>query len=354
MRFPLASSTKVLHQGGYRVSNKHTPRCFLVRLSSISLLCFGLADGGSARAPSRSNLFKAQALLISLAGCTQAFVPVILLIGVAITEAPMKYTCKAATKLSLALAVGLAFAISLSAQQQEGPQTDAPPPVAPKPAPAPAQAGSGEKVIVPAGTRVGVVVQNGISTRSAKPGDSVYLQTSFPITIGNRIVIPVGSYLRGELVESKRPGRVKGRGEFRMRLNTLILPTGYTVDLNAAPRSADSGGKETMDSEGKITGGSDKGKDVGTVAETTATGAGIGAIAGHGKGAGIGAGIGAVAGLAAVLLTRGPEAELPRGSTMDIVLDHDLSLDGSQIQFNNLGQFQPVIQSPVRPQQPEP
>ena len=234
----------------------------------------------------------------------------------------------------------------LSAQQPQGPQTDAPSPVLPKPAPA--RAGSSERVIVPTGTRIGVVLQNGITTRSAKPGDSVYLQTSFPVTIGNRIVIPVGSYLRGELVESKRPGRVKGRGEFRMRLNTLILPTGYTVDLNAAPRSADSGGKETMDSEGKITGGSDKGKDVGTVAETTATGAGIGAIAGHGKGTGIGAGIGAVAGLAAVLLTRGPEAELPRGSTMDIVLDHDLTLDGSQIQFTNLGQFQPAVQSPPR------
>jgi type IV secretion system protein VirB10 len=243
--------------------------------------------------------------------------------------------------------------IRLSAQQQEGPQTDAPPPVAPKPV-AP-QASSNEKVIVPAGTRVGVVLQNGISTRSAKAGDSVYLQTSFPITVGNRIVIPVGSYLRGELLEAKRPGRIKGRGEFRMRLNTLILPTGYTVDLNAAPRSADSGGKETMDSEGKVTGGGNKGQKAGTVITTTATGAGIGAIATRTpKGAGIGAGIGAAAGLAAVLLTRGPEAELPRGSTMDVVLEHDLTLDGSQIQFTNLGQFQPVVQPPVRrPEQPQ-
>jgi len=234
----------------------------------------------------------------------------------------------------------------LSGQELQGPQTEAPAPVVPKPAPA--RAGSGEKVIVPAGTRIGVVLQNGITTRSAKPGDSVYLQTSFPVTIGNRIVIPVGSYLRGELVEAKRPGRVKGRGEFRMRLNTLILPTGYTVDLNAAPRSADSGGKETTDSEGKVKGGGSKGKDVGTVAGTTATGAGIGAIADGARGAGVGAGIGAVAGLAAVLLTRGPEAELPRGSTMDIVLDHELALDGNQIQFSNLGQFQPAVQSPPR------
>src|SRR5436309_6193665 len=240
----------------------------------------------------------------------------------------------------------------LSAQQPQGPQTDAPSPVLP--IPAPARAGSSERVIVPTGTRIGVVLQNGISTRSARPGDSVYLQTSFPITIGNRIVIPVGSYLRRELTDSQRPGRIKGRGEFRMRLNTLILPTGYTVDLNAAPRSADSGGKETMDEEGKIKGDSDKGKDMGTVASTTATGAGIGAIATRTpKGAGIGAGIGAAAGLAAVLLTRGPDAELPRGSTMDVVLEHDLSLDGSQIQFNNLGQFQPVYQPPVRQQPPE-
>jgi type IV secretion system protein VirB10 len=239
---------------------------------------------------------------------------------------------------------------SLFAQQPEGPQSDAPPAVAPKPAPAP-QAGSNEKIIVPSGTRVGVVLQNGISTRSAKPGDSVYLQTSFPITINNRIVIPVGSYLRGELLESKRPGRIKGRGEFRMRLDTLILPTGYTVNLNAAPRSADSGGKETMDSEGKVTGGGNKGQKAGTVVEATAAGAGIGGLASRTpKGAGIGAGIGAAAGLAAVLLTRGPEAELPRGSTMDVVLEHELTLDGSQLQFTNLGQFQPVYQPPVRPQ----
>ncbi len=246
------------------------------------------------------------------------------------------------------IAALLAVSASCTAQQPEGPQTAAPPPVAPKPVVA-QQTGSSERITVPAGTRVGVVLQNGISTRSAKAGDSVYLQTSFPITQANRIVIPVGSYLRGELLESKRPGKVKGRGEFRLRLDTLILPNGYTVSLNAAPRSADSGGKETMDSEGKVTGPGGKGKDAGTIAETTATGAGIGAIAHGVKGLGIGAGIGAAAGLAAVLLTRGPEAELPRGSTLDIVLEHDLSLDGSRIQFTNLGQG-PSITPPPPPQ----
>jgi hypothetical protein len=253
-------------------------------------------------------------------------------------------------RLNLCVIVGLlAMGASCAAQQPEGPQTAAPPAVALAPRPAPAQqTGSSERITVPAGTRVAVVLQNGISTHNAKPGDSVYLQTSFPITQSNRIVIPVGSYLRGELLESKRPGRVKGRGEFRLRLDTLILPNGYTVSLNAAPRSADSGGKETMDSEGKVTGPGGKGKDAGTIAETTATGAGIGAIAHGVKGLGIGAGIGAAAGLAAVLLTRGPDAELPRGSALDIVLEHDLSLDSSQIQYRNLGQLQPVTPPPAQ------
>lgn len=258
----------------------------------------------------------------------------------------MKRTCP----LFAFLLMILASVLSVSAQEPEGPQTGAPAPVLPPARPAVERRGGVSGTItVPAGTRVAVVLENGISTRSAKAGDSLYFRTSFPITQNNRIVVPVGSYLRGELLESKRPGRIKGRGEFRMKLNTLIFPNGYTVDLNAAPRSADTGGKETMDSEGKVTGEGGKGRDVGTVATTTVTGAGIGAIAGGAKGAGIGAGIGGLAGLGAVLLTRGPEAQLPRGSTLDIVLEHALMLDSDQIQFRHAGDFSPITPPPARP-----
>jgi hypothetical protein len=41
---------------------------------------------------------------------------------------------------------------------------------------------------------------------------------------------------------------------------------------------------------------------------------------------------------------------MPRGSTMDLVLERELTLDASQIQFSNLGQFQPVYQLPAHPQ----
>src|SRR5258708_19886786 len=67
------------------------------------------------------------------------------------------------------------------AQQPDGPQSDAPPPVAPKPVAAQSPSSS-EPIIVPAGTRVGVVLQNGTSTPTPNPRDSISLQTSFPLT----------------------------------------------------------------------------------------------------------------------------------------------------------------------------
>jgi hypothetical protein len=249
------------------------------------------------------------------------------------------------------LLVVLASGAHAFAQAPDGPQTDPPAPAArPALAPAPRAAGTGQMITVPAGTRLGVTLENGISTNSAKPGDSVYFRTSFPVTMNNKVVVPVGSYLRGEVTDSKRPGHIKGKGELRIRLNTLILPNGYTVDLNAEPHSTDAGGTKT-DSEGKITGPGGKGKDAETIATTTVAGAGIGAIAGGGKGAGIGAGIGGLAGLAAVLLTRGPDAQLPRGSSMDLVLERDLQLEADQVHYTNVGQANTVIVQPVQQQQ---
>jgi type IV secretion system protein VirB10 len=183
-----------------------------------------------------------------------------------------------------------------------------------------------------------LILHNAVTTRNAKPGDPVYLETLFPIVIDNRILIPAGSYVQGEIQESKRPGKVKGTGEIRMRLNSMILPNGYVVDFNAIPTNAGTGGNEATDSEGKIHGDTDKGGDVGTIAKSTGIGAGVGGIATQSaKGAGIGAGAGAAVGLAAVLLTRGPELELPRGTTVDVVLDRTVYLDASRVNFTDPG-----------------
>src|SRR5215831_177872 len=112
-------------------------------------------------------------------------------------------------KFVLAIAALAAMAAAASAQESVGPQTSAPPPV--PPAPKAEHTQTGKRVTVPAGTRLAVTLENGISTRSAKAGDSLYFHTSFPVTQNNQVVIPVGSYIRGSLLEAKRPGRIKGK-----------------------------------------------------------------------------------------------------------------------------------------------
>lgn len=201
------------------------------------------------------------------------------------------------------------------------------------------KAKAGPQVALTAGTHLPLVLENAISTRSAKAGDPVYFQTVYPVILNGKILVPAGSWVNGTITEAKRAGRVKGRAEIMMHLTTLILPNAYVVSLVASPSNAGTGGNETTDSEGKIKGDTDKASDAGTVIDTTMAGAGIGAIAAQSpKGAGIGAGIGAAAGLATVLLSRGPDAELPRGTTLDAVLDHTIMLDATKVDFTNPGQ----------------
>jgi type IV secretion system protein VirB10 len=235
----------------------------------------------------------------------------------------------------------------LAAQQSPAEGAAVAPPAAAAQNPAP------DFIVVPAGTKLPLVLHNAVSTRNAKPGDPVYLETVFPIVQDDKILIPAGSYVQGEITEAQRPGRVKGTGEMRIRLTTMILPNGYTVRFDAVPANAGTGGNETTGNEGEIKGDTSKASDAGTVIKTTGAGAGIGGIASRsGTGAGIGAGVGAAAGVAAVLLSRGPELELPRGTTLDAVLDRPLTLDASKINFTDPGRASnmsgPPNRAPVR------
>ena len=242
----------------------------------------------------------------------------------------------------LAITIFLAGGGVVVARQQ-------PQPVSQPAAPAAQNSSSPAPLMLPAGTRLALILHSAITTRNARPGDPVYLETVFPVVQNEKIVIPAGSYVQGEIQEAKRPGKVKGRGEIRIRLDTMILPNGYTVNFNAVPSNAGTGGDEATDNEGKIKGADDKVGDIGTVVKTTAAGAGIGAIAtGSGKGAGIGAGAGAAVGLATVLLTRGPELELPRGTTLDATLDRPLYLDASRINFTEPGRASSLPGPPNR------
>ncbi len=200
------------------------------------------------------------------------------------------------------------------------------------------QQNASESITVPAGTKVPLILKQGITTKNAHVGDPVYAQTSFPITLNDRIVIPAGTYVQGEVRRVQRPGKVKGRAELQMNFTSMIFPNGYTLMLPGAVQGTpgDSGTKGVKDKEGTIEGDSSKGKDVGTIVGTATTGAVIGAIAGGSEAAGVGAASGGALGLATVLLTRGPEVNLGVGASVEMVLERSLTIEQSKV--NRAGQ----------------
>ena len=196
---------------------------------------------------------------------------------------------------------------------------------------APAAGGdtSVKQIIVPAGTQVLLHLQSPIDTKTARVGDGVYCQTSFPVTQDNIAVIPAGTYVKGKIAEVKRAGRIKGRAEILFHFTTLIFPNGYTIDLPGALENAPGSRNSTVaDKEGTVKADGQKGKDTGTVAKAGATGAVVGAVAtGSGKGAGIGGLAGAAVGLGEVLFTRGQDVRIDQGTALEMVLQRALTVD---------------------------
>lgn len=193
-------------------------------------------------------------------------------------------------------------------------------------------------VVVP-GTRIPLGLINTLSTKSAAEGDRVYLETVFPILTNGRIVIPPGSWVSGTVTDVKRPGRVKGRGELYLRFDSLTLPNGVTRDFRARVGGVDGQGGEEYDrTEGIIRSEGNKAGDARTIAETAGAGASVGMIAGaaakhYALGGGIGAAAGATAGLMAVLLSRGPDAVLAKGTTVEMITDRPLQFAKNEIDF---------------------
>jgi type IV secretion system protein VirB10 len=197
--------------------------------------------------------------------------------------------------------------------------------------------------VVESGTKIPLSLINSVSTKNSVPGDRIYLESVFPILVNGRIVIPPGSYVAGTVTQVKRPGRVKGRGELFVRFDSLTLPNGTTRDFRGRVDALDGRASEELErEEGRIRSEGNKSGDVRTVGEAAAGGASIGAIAGAagdsaGMGAGIGGAAGAAAGLVGVLLTRGPEAVLAKGTTLEMVLDRPLRYNEQELASPEMG-----------------
>jgi len=194
-----------------------------------------------------------------------------------------------------------------------------------------------EEITVPEGTVIPIVLTEYLNTHNSQVGDVVYADTTYPIWLQQRMIIPKGSTIRGTVTEVIRPGRITGRGRLAIRFDDILLPNGIRRDFIASFRGIHGPGDESLSRKSEtVTAGGSKGEDVGTVVGTSSQGAIIGAIAGHGgEGAIIGAGAGAAVGIATMLFTRGRDLVLSPGTRFDLELKKPMKFAYNEIDFTS-------------------
>jgi type IV secretion system protein VirB10 len=216
--------------------------------------------------------------------------------------------------------------------------TTQPVPAASTTAVQPAAPADDSRLIVPAETTIPMMLITPINTKSAFVGESIYLESVYPVTAGNRILIPRGSSIRGAITQVVRPGRVKGRAQIGLRFDELVLPNGTTVQLRAVLSGFGSeSGDRFKPNEGRIEAEGTKGRDAGTIARDGVEGGVVGTVIGAergsiGEGAAIGGGAGALAGVITVLATRGKDVLLPHGTSLELKLTQPINFSRWEVE----------------------
>ena len=192
---------------------------------------------------------------------------------------------------------------------------------------------------VPAGTKVLLKLRSSINTRSAKPGDGVYLASTFPVVVGNKVMIPAGVYVQGVVDRVARAGHVKGKAQLDMHFTSIIFPNGSVVEIPGIVDSVPGARHQDVkdDGEGTIEQDADKGRNAAKVAEVAIpTGGTVGSIGGLSSGhpleggiIGIGAGL-ATAGLVS-LFTRGADVNIETGTQVEMMLQRPLLLEDANL-----------------------
>jgi hypothetical protein len=213
-----------------------------------------------------------------------------------------------------------------AANHEPAPQNAAAAPAAPEvpPAPepvvfaeseAPAPEPSGPELIelvVSADSVIGIQLDSSITSERARVEDAVDARVVRDVRVGDRVAIPAGSRMRGEVTLVERGGRLKERARLGVRFTSIALPSGTQIPIQTETvyREGDS---QATSSSAKIGGGA-----IG--------GAIIGGILGGAKGAAIGGSVGAGAGSAAVLAGDRNQATLASGSPLTIRVEQPIVL----------------------------
>ena len=217
-----------------------------------------------------------------------------------------------------------------------------------------------QTVTIPAGTRLALVLTHPLDSKTTRRGDEVYALVSAPVTLGDQVAIPPGTFAQGKVENMHRDG---SRAVITMQSASLAFPNGYVAEVRGPLEIvSEEGTAWNNPSSAAKTGilvapfvGSGIGLGIGSAFHTTqsSTLGGMTISSPTPKGLAIGSfvGLGAGAAVSLVLLARSHHFYMEEGSALRTSLPLPVTLSASQIAANNA-----AAQSPppavVRPQRP--
>jgi len=169
-----------------------------------------------------------------------------------------------------------------------------------------------DPVVLPEGTRLPLVLETSLSSKTSHKGDLVVAKLGSDVKVGEKVVLPEGTEMRGRVTAAAPSGKVKGLARLAFDFDTVRLKgEEHTVET----RTVDITAPKTRKKDAAIIGGG------------AGAGALIGAIVDGKKGAGVGALVGGAAGTGVVLTTTGKEVQIPAGSSLSVRLTKEARLD---------------------------
>ncbi len=146
---------------------------------------------------------------------------------------------------------------------------------------------------VPAGTILRTKIRQTLSTASTVVGTPFTAEVTVPMERDGRVVIPVGSVVKGRVTEVRGGRRVRGAAALHLVPESVTLPDGTYYPLRAQVFDTSQFQATKVDSEGTILRKDHIGETLAAMSLTTGGAAATGAVIGGGVGALVGAGVGA-------------------------------------------------------------
>jgi hypothetical protein len=179
---------------------------------------------------------------------------------------------------------------------------------------------------VPTGTTMRVRMNETISSKTARVGDTFTVTVTEPVYSANGVVvIPVGSTVTGRVNYVRRAANGGKPGEIDANFTRVRLPNGTSRAINGSLNSLEAD-DVTADNEGTARGKKMSNRKLIFIGGGGAGGAVLGAAIGGGKGALIGGILGAGAGFLGDRYTKGKEAEVESGTQFGVYLNQAISL----------------------------